>query len=429
MSPLTNPDDHGSASQPAAKDPNPPTYAAFSPTTISGSSLASRQRSTIIVHRKSPLLVATPPPVTRALAYSHPFLLLLSRLSGLLAWTTGDPWESFLLVAGFWAFVLYGDVIVLWAGPILVVTGLILGMYSRRYSPLSSSGLTAAEKRGHRREDSEGNVMHHKSLDEIVETLRVFTTNCNILLEPLIELTDFLSTQQTAVSATTKPALTALLGRILLITPIWILLTLTPFRLITTRRVVLSFGTIVLTWHSRPARVFRVIIWRSLTVRKICSIITGLPFSPIEPDTSSSDGDVSKSPPGSARKQQNHATDIATKKARGNSSSVCFTFILYENQRRWLGIGWTYVLFAYERAPWTDDLLNPASPKDSFELPEVKGGNAKWRWVEGSEWRIEGASEDAKSNNGAESGKKGNGKGNDGGGWIYYDNKVRIDFF
>lgn len=428
MSPLTYPDDHGSASQPPPKDPNPPTYAAFSPTTISGSSLTSRQRSTIIVHRKSPLLVATPPPVTRALAYSHPFLLPLSRLAGLLAWTTGDPWESFLLVAGFWAFVLYGDVIVLWAGPILVVTGLILGLYSRRYSPLSSSGLTTAEKRGHRREDSDGSVMHHKSLDEIVETLRVLTTNCNILLEPLLELTDFLSTQQTAVSATTRPALTALFGRILLITPIWILLTLPPFHLITTRRVMLSLGTIVLTWHSRPARVFRVIIWRSLTVRKICSMITGLPFSPVAPDAGSPEKDASKSPQRSPRKQQNHATDIATKKGRADSSGVCFTFILYENQRRWLGIGWTYTLFAYERAAWTDDLLNPAPPKDSFELPEVKGGNAMWRWVEGSEWRIEGASEDAKSNNGAESSKKGNGKGNDGGGWIYYDNKVRINF-
>ena len=427
MSPLPYSEDNGSASQPFPKDPNPPTYAAFSPTTISGSSLTSRQRSTIIVHRKSPLLVATPPPVTRALAYSHPFLLPLSRLTGLLAWTSGDPWASFLLVAGFWAIVLYGDTIVLWAGPILVVTGLILGMYSRRYSPLSSSSVTTAEKRGHRREDSDGSVMHHKSLDEIVETLRVLTANCNILLEPMLELTDFLSTQQTAVSATTRPALTALFGRILLITPIWILLTFPPFRLITTRRVILSLGTIVLTWHSRPARVSRVIIWRSLTIRKICSIITGLPFSANPaPVPSTSDRDGSKSPPGSSRKQQNHATDIATKKRRADSSGVCFTFIIYENQRRWLGIGWTYTLLAYERAAWTDDHLNPTSPKDSFELPEVQGGNAMWRWVEGSEWRIEGASEDANSNKGGMGGKNGNGKGNDGGGWIYYDNKVRI---
>lgn len=388
-----------------AHDPNPPTIAAFSPTTISGSSLTSRQRSSIIVHRKSPLLVATPPPVTRALAYSHPFILPLNKLVGLLSWSSGDPWESFLLVAAFWALVLYGDAIILWAGPIIVVIGLMVGLYSRRYSPLSSTGLTG-EKHGHRRATSEGSTRHHKSLDEIVETMRIFTTRCNILLEPLLELTDFLSTQRTPTSATTRPALTALFFRILCVTPIWILLTLPPFYIITTQRVIMIFGTIILTYHSRPARVSRVILWRSLTVRRICSIITGLPFAV--------DGKAQVKSAESTR-SHGHATDIATRR-RASSSSIRFTFILYENQRRWLGIGWTYSLFSYERGAWTDEHLNPAPSKDEFELPEVQGGNAQWRWVEGSEWKIEGA-EDSKGEDS---------KSPDGGGWIYYDNKVSL---
>lgn len=397
MSPPSYPQDHGA--QPV-RDPNPPTVAAFSPTTITGSSLTSRQRSSVIVHRKSPLLVATPPPVTRALAYSHPFILPLNKLAGLLSWSSGDPWESFLLVAGFWAIVLYSDAIILWAGPILVVTGLILGMYSRRYSPLSSTGLTG-EKHGHRRQSSsEGSLTrHHKSLDEIVETMREFTTRCNILLEPLLEMTEFLSTQQTATSATTRPALTALFIRILCVTPIWILLTLPPFYIITTRRVVLTVGTIILTYHSRPARVSRAILWRSLTVRQICSFLTGLDFS--------SDVTSRRARERTQSQTYGHATAITTKNRGGDSAGIRFTFIIYENQRRWLGIGWTYSLFPHERAAWTDEHLNPVPPKDYFELPEVKGGNAVWRWVEGSTWRIEG---------GDDSG--------DGGGWIYYDNKV-----
>ncbi|KAL1968541.1 hypothetical protein VTN77DRAFT_1751 [Rasamsonia byssochlamydoides] len=395
MSPPAYPQDNGA--QPAARDPNPPTVAAFSPTTITGSSLTSRQRSSVIVHRKSPLLVATPPPVTRALAYSHPFILPLNKLVGLLSWSSGDPWESFLLVAAFWAIVLYSDVIILWAGPILVVAGLMLGMYSRRYSPLSSTGLTG-EKHEHKRQSSEGSTRHHKSLDEIVETMREFTTRCNILLGPLLEMTDFLSTQRTATSATTRPALTALFIRILCVTPIWILLTLPPFYIITTRRVVLTVGTIILTYHSRPARVSRVILWRSLTVRRICSFLTGLDFS----------SDMSKGPAKEGTQSQinSRAPTIATKNRSGDPAGVRFTFIIYENQRRWLGIGWTYSLFPHERAPWTDEHLNPVPPKDYFELPETKGGNAVWRWVEGSTWRIEG---------GDDSG--------DGGGWIYYDNK------
>ncbi|KAA8642125.1 PEX28-32 family peroxisomal membrane protein [Aspergillus tanneri] len=380
---------------------SPPTVAAFSPTTISGSSLTSKQRSSIIVHRKSPLLVATPPPVTRALAYSHPFILPLNKLVGLLTWTSGDSWQSFLLVAGFWALVLYGDAIVLWAGPPLVVTALILGMYWRRYSPLSTRAFSG-EKPGHQRATSDGSIHHHDSLDEIVETMRTFTTRCNILLEPLVELTDFLSTQRTATSATTRPALTTLFFRILFVTPIWVALTLPPLCLITTRRVILILGTVILTYHSRPARVSRVILWRSLTIRRIFSMITGLSFAL----------NVSKAP--APRTQSHgHTVNIATRR-RGDDSGVRFTFIIYENQRRWLGIGWTYSLFPSERTAWTDEHLNQVPPRDEFELPEVQSGSAMWRWVDGSEWRIEGADD---------SSGKADAKASDGGGWIYYDNK------
>src|SRR6195952_5343956 len=175
-------DDGGSL---ASNDPNPPTVAAFSPVTLSHATSANKQRSTILVHQKSPLLVATPPQITRALAYSHPFILPLNKFVGLLSWTTEDPWESFLLVAAFWAFTLYGDLVTRWVGPIFMVILLILAMYARRYSPLSSTGWTGEKRKpGHKRGISENNVAHHKSLDEIVETLRLFTSRCNILLDP-----------------------------------------------------------------------------------------------------------------------------------------------------------------------------------------------------------------------------------------------------
>lgn len=393
MAPASYSPDHG-----LPLDSQPPTVAAFSPSTISGSSLASKQRSSIIVHRKSPLLVATPPAVTRALAYSHPFILPLNKLVGLVTWSTGDPWQSFLFLASFWALVLYSDVIILYAGPILVVIGLILALYWRRYSPLSSSALTS-EKHSHKNAD-------YKSLDDIVETLRSFTTRCNILLEPMLDLTDFLSTQRTATSATTRPALTALFIRILLVTPIWILLSAPPLYIITTRRVVITLGTIFITYHSRPARVSRVILWRSLTVRRIISIVTGLSFS-LEKDQ----------PP----KSQSRARTKGPKSNQNEDpSGVRFTFAVYENQRRWLGIGWTYSLFPSERASWTDEHLNTIPSKDEFELPDVQSGNAKWRWVEGSEWRIDGADEPS---------GKADSTSLDGGGWTYYDNKVSFQGF
>ena len=388
-------------------DHNPPTTAAFSPASAI-SSPAPRQRSTILVHRKSPLLVATPPTITRALAFSHPFLLPLNQIVSLITWTSGDPWESFLIVAAFWAITIYGDILIRYAGPLMVVVLVILGMYSRRYSPLSSSGWTG-EKLKDAKEKSEGSMKHQKSLDEIVENLTVFTSRCNILLEPFMQLTDFLSTQRTATSATTRPALTTLFIRILLISPLWIGLTLPPFYILTTRRVILAVGTVMLSWHSRPARVTRTLLWRSKLIRRVVSVVTGLTLDqkPQAPPTS---GKESPPPlPPRHKSQQDVANSLAAH-GQVDSSGVRFTFVVFENQRRWLGLGWTYSLLAYERTAWTDEHLNPSDAKDSFKLPQVDNGAAEWRWVPGSEWQVEGGGKN-RASTGAD-------------GWIYYDNKV-----
>ena len=444
MSPSSNTVDDGAELR--SNSANPPTFAAFSPQNISGASLASRQRSTIIVHRKSPLLVATPPQVTRALAYSHPFILPLNTLTGLLSWSTDDPWESFLLVAGFWAITLYGRELLLWAGPLLLVIGLMLAMYSRRYSPLSSTAWTG-EKHVANKDPANNTTTHHKSLDEIVETLRVFTFRCNLLLEPFLAMTDYLSIQRTPTSATTRPALTTLLIRILLISPIWVLLTLPPLQLLTCRRIILSFGTGLLTWHSRPARVTRIILWRFLLVRRVCSLLTGLDFSEGGATTTtmlsatSARGKAPPLPPKHSDKSVNSGSGAMGERHRAASPGIRFTFILYENQRRWLGLGWTSAMLAYERASWTDEHLNPAPSKDRFRLPEVDSGTARWRWVADSEWKIGAVnasadksalrppssfkSEKGASNSGSEKNKarKNGGNGHDEGGWIYYDNK------
>lgn len=455
----------------------PPTYASFSPANLSSAAAATsaaKRRSTILVHQKSPLLLATPPQITRALAYSHPFLLPLNKLAGLLSWTTDDPWESFLLLVAFWAVVRYGDVALRFAAPIVTVAVLIAGMYGRRFSPLSSSGWTehpdgsgrksgsggsagggaggsgggAGGGGGHQRATSEStSTRHQKTLDEIVDTLKVFTTRCNILMEPLLEMTDFLSTQRTATSATTRPALTTLFVRILAITPFWIALTLPPLRIITTKRVILVFGTLLLTWHSKACRISRTLLWRSATVRRIARGVTGLPFEippskgaktctttttttttslnghhPVKAGAKAGGGanGGGGSPSKGEVKRPASALTAALKRNRAglkSTAGVRFTFILYENQRRWVGLGWTNSLFAYERAAWTDEQSNPMPSRDDFELPEVEDAPARWRWVEGGRWRVDGApalGEDAAYDTDAARN-----------GWVYYDNKVR----
>ena len=387
-----------------SQDPNPPTRASFSPTqAVSGS----RKQNAVLVHEKSPLLVATPPQITRALAFSHPFILPLNKLLGLLSWSSGDPWESFLVVAIFWAIVLYGDVITKWAGPVVLVAALVVGMYSRRYSPLSTKATSDEPVKKRQRGASEGSFRHQKSLDDIVDTMNMFTSRCNILLDPLFQFTEFLSTQRTPTSSTTKPALTTLFLRILMVLPLWVGLTFPPVQIITTRRVVMAIGTLGLTWHSRPARVSRTILWRSRAIRRVTSIITGLSFT----GGSLSSEQAPALPP--RRKSQQAAAKSIVNSGRGSSAGVRFTFTVYENQRRWLGLGWTSSMFAYERASWTDEHLNPSPSKENFGLPVVEGADAKWQWVPGSEWKTEGAGKASSSTSKTKNE-----------GWIFYDNKV-----
>lgn len=430
----------------------PPTYAAFSPAFSAAAFPA--QRNTVVIHQKSPLLLATPPQVTRALAYSHPFILLLNNTFGLLSWTTDDPWESFLLVAVFWGLTSYGDIVLRWTGPLLLAIGLMLGMYCRRFSPLSTS-FTKPSGTSHTRNSSSTDfakvdnksssgadtksTRHHKSLDSILSTLTTLTHRCNILVTPFIQLTDFLSTQRTATSSTTSPALAALFLRLLALTPVWFALTLPPLRIVTTKRVVLTLGTLILTWHSRPAKVSRVVLWRSRTIRRLCGWITGLTF----PGSSSDSSQTLKPSHALARSTSHKALkSLYNKNGKSNSpgigtgSCIHFTFSLFENQRRWLGIGWTASMLAYERSPWTDEELNPTAPKDDFRLPGVDGGVAVWRWAEGCEWRLEiddtgeTQSEHSGKSDG-ESVKSGKGrdreKSSDGppSAWVYTDTKWR----
>ena len=390
------------------------TTAAFSPDQQTAS--RTRNRRSIVIYQKSPLLLSTPPSVTRTLAYSHPFISPLSHFVGLLSWTTGDPWESFLLLAGFWFVVCYGDDVVRWAGPLLVVVGLILGMYSRRYSLLSST-VWSMDKAKRERADS-----GQRSLDEILDTLRVFTDRCEVLLDPFLKVTDFLSTQASPTSATTRPALTTLFLRICTLTPLWILLAVPYMHVVTLQRVILTIGTIALSYHSYPARITRTILWRSRSIRKLCSLATGLNFvaqsaTRRSNSTSPSEGHSTSSP---------KITPASTLQTKGTTvPGVRFTFTLYENQRRWIGAGWTATLFAYERQPWTDEHLNPCPDPAHFELPSSQADAAgssttmKWRWVPNSAWRVEGARAEKER-----SAKRiGGGGGGDESGWVYFDSK------
>lgn len=321
----------------------PVVVAPFSPAAISS-------RSTFQAQQKSPLLVATPPQITRALSHAYPFLLFFNRLAGLLTWTSGDPWESFLLLTVFWGGVLYGDVAINLFFPLFLFATLALPAH------VSAQATT---------------------LDEILATMTSLSARVDIFLEPYWN------------AAAMSPGF-----RILAVAPVWWGLAAT---VVTPRRLVLMLGTLMLSYHSKPAKVVRTVLWRSTFIRGLLQL--RIPYL-------SSYGAFLTGAAGAAGATKGASTNAApppsaTTSAPPKTPGVKFTFIIYENNRRWLGVGWTSSLFSYERAPWTDEHLVPCPVPDEFVLPEA-GPGVKWRWV--SEWKVDGQAQ--------------------GEGWVYYDNKV-----
>ncbi|KAK9375022.1 integral peroxisomal membrane peroxin-domain-containing protein [Lipomyces chichibuensis] len=299
------------------------------------------------IHQTSPLLAQTPPAVTRALSLAYPYIVAADRAVALLTWTSSDIWASFLVVAAWSGIVLHWETLVQYGGHLLAVGGVAAYVYF------------------HSAVDRE--QLEHPTLDAIVHTLTTLTTRLDMFFSPVTNL-----------SLTTRD-LSRLLFTTLFLSPLYIIIT---FYILTPRIILLLLGAFVLTYHSLPARVTRTILWRSRSARLLTFYLTGLDFS---------------------RRKRSRSIALARTNAHvQHADGVRFTYVVYENQRKWLGIGWTANLLAYERTAWTDEFLNDCPSPDEFTLPDAEGTGMRWKWVD-NQWRVD-------ESNGDEEG------------WLYYDN-------
>ncbi|KAK9365426.1 integral peroxisomal membrane peroxin-domain-containing protein [Lipomyces kononenkoae] len=326
-------------------------------------------------HQTSPLLTQTPPAVTRALSLAYPYIVAADRAAALLTWTSSDIWASFLVVAAWSGIVLHWETLIQYGGHLLAVGGVAAYVYFHNVVD---------------REQKE-----HPTLDAIIHTLTTLTTRLDMFFSPV-----------TSLSLTSRD-LSRLLFTTLFLSPLYLILS---FYILTPRSILLIVGVYVLTYHSLPARVTRSILWRSRFARLMSFYLTGLDFSrrkrgpshalevPIVPTAT-----------------QSYSTSLAEDVVHGihqrpynaqnpskHGDGVRFTYVVYENQRKWLGIGWTANLLAYERTPWTDEFLNECPSPEEFTLPDAEGTGMRWKWVD-HQWHVD-------ESNGDEEG------------WLYYDN-------
>lgn len=319
----------------------------------------------------SPILTSTPPTVSKALVKLYPYLIVCNEVLGLLTWTGEDIWKSILMVISFVASVLYFQPLVRYFGHLLFVA-VLWG-----YSVLDTF--------------VEETIKDRPTLDDIVHIITCICSKADLLLSPL--------------SVWTGNDIKRMLLTMAFLSPIYVIISLF---IISSQKLVLISGVYLLTYHSSWSRVTRKLLWKVRLVRLLVFYITGLDLS-----------GVNRHKGGIFAAVHRKVKGLSSKSVSSNDGKpIRFTYVLYENQRRWLGIGWTSNMLSYERNSWTDEFLNEAPSPEQFKLPEETSGMA-WRWVDKT-WRLD------MTNDGAiqlpSSRPKTTAQPSQDDGFIYYDN-------
>lgn len=284
------------------------------------------------------LLDSTPPQIVRALGQAEPLIRGLNTGLGLLTWTSGNDWQSFFLLVGWWITCLYGFWIVKFAGNFVPAAIIALAYILQRVctfhaSPIILTGAATGAER----------TSTHASLTSTLKEIDVLRTRISLFLTPPSLLLPHLR----------LPAAQPLLVRLCLAWPIWLLIT---HKILAPKKIMLVLGSAVLCWSSPWARIIGIALWRSRTIRKVASYVVGSDLLE-EPQAETS-------VPAPARTSVEAPAETRTEghKPRTSTSSIRdvlgggikITQTLYQSQRRWIGIGWTSNLFPNERSAWYD---------------------------------------------------------------------------
>ncbi|KIJ67546.1 hypothetical protein HYDPIDRAFT_25983 [Hydnomerulius pinastri MD-312] len=311
---------------------------------------------------------ATPPPLTHELVALAPYIQAVRHLAEILSWQS--VWEeSWLALAGWWAFCLLSEPTLKFFLPIAIMFVFTL----KRWTSSSGSSLVAPPPA------TESTV--HAVISDLstIHALLPSSPFSDSLIPPSLTLI--------RMAAFTYP-------------PYIILTYFVPLRIC-----IALTGTLVLIHRARWARNARAALTRSAHIRwayyRLYSLFSGEPLPrPTAPSP----------PPEYASRPVSGVTDFASAASHTSQFSddgpaprpsppLRFLFTVYENQRWWMGLDWTAALLPGERPSWCSASQGPLPPPSAFSLPPPttsfvpvgRGGRAKrtavWMWEE-PEWRV-----------------------------------------
>lgn len=286
--------------------------------------------------------------VKKTLRKISPTLLLVDKILGVLLWNYNSLWTSTSISIAFVIFILNFEILIRYGCHFLILIILYFWIYLGNLSNLADKTIIT--------EDDFKNLVN-----DIVRKQ-------NILLHPFISY-DKIDIRKSFFS-------------IILFSPV---ISILIYRYFTMRYTIITVGLSILTYHSPLITVIRTYLWEIISMQRFFSSIDRI----LRDDISF----MNKQTSYSSNNKEN-----TKEKEKNEETPIRFTYILYENQRKWIGLGWTNIMLPYERSSWTDEFLNPANSPDSFQLPKTNSP-MKWKWYDKT-WLLD------TSNNGIISSRK-----------------------
>ena len=289
----------------------------------------------------SPLLTSTPKTVSRSLVRLYPYLIVVDNFLSIITWSNDNVSANLLGIFLFTVCVLYFGFITRYFGHLMIVG--IIWVYLLIDKHVQETMASCP------------------SLDDIIHVMDRVSMKSSAVLSPIT----ILSAQDVR----------RLLFTIAFLSPVYIFLTVF---VLSPNYLMLIGGLYVLTYHSKLIRRMRRYLWKFRVVRLLVFFITGLDLG--GPDNN-------RRLFASVNKKIRSFVWNEVGNTSNTTKTVLFKVALFENQRRWLGIGWTSTMLSYERASWTDEFLNTSPSPEVFTLPEEQSGMA-WEWHD-KDWMLD----------------------------------------
>ncbi|RCK56684.1 Peroxisomal membrane protein PEX30 [Candida viswanathii] len=334
-------------------------------------------------------LLTESPKLASALSQIFPYLLLIDNFLEIITWTNDDHFQNFLIMTGYSCIVVYWD----WISHVILPILLTIAFASIVWSISSVIYDSKYDEK--------------PTIDEVLYTLHNITVRSEMLLRPIQH-----------VPFKTQNFIKMLIAGIIL-TPVNVAVMKT---IITPQKYLWFLGLFLFTFHSPYAFAIRRLLWRSLYVRLAILYATGLEIKVSKDYDTSEFQTVSRVVSAANSDAEGMGggvpvlSDFKVLKKRMISPTQLKQTVLFEvleNERRWLGIGWSSLLYPSERPNFcyakTYNLapnITGMSPRAKYPFPIFENDlySYLWQWID-DEWTLELEFDKSKTRDG----------------WVYYN--------